>query len=79
MRERIESHFRFFWDNDRTAVLLVKKEYFDSIPLKIKQHIMCKFLFHDIIDKAAFKNFFKIGREFDDDFLYEVAFGFLPR
>lgn len=35
LREDIESHFRYFWDNDRTAVLLEKKEYFDSIPFKI--------------------------------------------
>ena len=35
LRDRIESHFRYFWDNDRTAVLLEKKEYFDSIPFKI--------------------------------------------
>lgn len=35
LRDRIEAHFRYFWDNDRTAVLLEKKEYFDSIPFKI--------------------------------------------
>jgi hypothetical protein len=79
LRDRIESHFRYFWDNDRTAVLLEKKEYFDSIPFKIQEHIMCKFLFQDIIDKAAFKSFFKMGKEFDSNFVYEVAFGFMPR
>ena len=40
---------------------------------------MCKFLFQDIIDKAAFKSFFKMGKEFDSNFVYEVAFGFMPR
>jgi hypothetical protein len=35
LRDRIEAHFRYFWDNDRIAVLLEKKEYFDSIPHKI--------------------------------------------
>ena len=35
LKTRIEAHFRYFWDNDRTAVLLEKKEYFDSIPFKI--------------------------------------------
>lgn len=35
LHEDIETHFRYFWDNDRTAVLLEKKEYFDSIPFKI--------------------------------------------
>lgn len=33
--ERIENHFRYFWDNDRTAVLLENKEYFDCLPFKI--------------------------------------------
>ena len=35
LKTQIENHFRYFWENDRTAVLLEKKEYFDSIPFKI--------------------------------------------
>jgi len=45
LSERIENHFRYFWDHDRTAVLIEKKEYFDCLPFKIQEHIMCKFLF----------------------------------
>jgi hypothetical protein len=40
---------------------------------------MCKFLFQDIFELPAFKSFFKMGREFDDNFVYEIAFGFMPR
>ena len=40
---------------------------------------MCKFLFQDIITLSAFRTFFKMGREFDTNFLFEVAFGFMPR
>jgi hypothetical protein len=40
---------------------------------------MCKFLFQDIITSPAFKSFFKMGKEFDPNFLFEIAFGFLPR
>jgi len=40
---------------------------------------MCKFLFKDIVERAAFKSFFKVGQEFDSDFIYEVSFGFMPR
>jgi len=79
LKDRIEAHFRYFWDNDRTAVLLEKKEYFDSIPFKIQEHIMCKFLFKDIVEKNAFKSFFKVGNDFDSAFIYEVSFGFMPR
>ena len=40
---------------------------------------MCKFLFDDIIEKSALKSFFKLGKEFDSSFVYEVSFGFMPR
>lgn len=79
LKRRIEEHFRYYWDNDRREVLLDKKEYFDSIPFKIQEHIMCKFLFEDIIMNPAFKSFFRPGREFDSNFVYEVSFGFMPR
>lgn len=35
MKDEIERHFKYFWDNDRTAVLREKLEYFESIPFKI--------------------------------------------
>jgi hypothetical protein len=79
LRDAIEMHFNYFWDNDRTAVLLNRKEYFDSIPFYIQEHIMTRFLFADIINITAFRSFFKIGKEFDSNFLYEIAFGFMPR
>jgi hypothetical protein len=60
-------------------VLLEKQEYFDSIPFKIQEHIMCSFLFKDIVDKPAFKTFFWLGQEFDSNFIFEVARGFMPR
>ena len=28
---------------------------------------------------SAFRSFFKAGKEFDTNFLYEIAFGFMPR
>ena len=31
LKKSIESHFRYYWENDRREVLLDKKEYFDSI------------------------------------------------
>lgn len=40
---------------------------------------MCKFLFQDIFELPAFKKFFKTGKEFDDNFVYEISFGFMPR
>lgn len=40
---------------------------------------MTRFLFADIINLTAFRSFFKTGKEFDHNFLYEIAFGFMPR
>jgi hypothetical protein len=79
LKQEIEQHFHHFWENDRVAVLLEKKHYFDSIPFKIQDHIMTEFLFEDLLTKTAFQSFFRTGNEFDDSFTYEIAFGFIPR
>lgn len=60
-------------------MLLEKREYFDAIPHWIQEFIMTHFLFDDIINRPSFKNFFRVGREFDSNFVYQVAFGFMPR
>jgi len=49
------------------------------MPEKIKVHIMCSFLFDDILAKTAFQTFFRCGMEFDNSFSYAIAFGFMPR
>ena len=79
LKREIESHFRYYWEMDRREVLLEKKEYFEAIPHWIQEYIMTKFLFDDIISRPSFRNFFRIGREFDQNFVYQVAFGFMPR
>ena len=40
---------------------------------------MTEFLFEDIFMKSAFKTFFQSGKEFEANFMFEVAFGFMPR
>ena len=54
LKEEIENHFRYFWENDRVASLLEKKQYFDSIPFRIQEHVMTQFLFSDILFRPAF-------------------------
>lgn len=78
MRSKIEQHFKHYWDNDRTAV--VNQEYFERVPYNVKKHIMCKFLFEDVIAKNKnYKNFFRIGNERDANFVYKITYGFMPR
>lgn len=45
LKQRIESHFKYFWRNDRNSVLLEKQHYFDAIPFSIQELIVTKFLF----------------------------------
>lgn len=40
---------------------------------------MTHFLFNDIIIQRGFASFFDVGKEFDSNFVYQVAFGFMPR
>ena len=54
LKAEIENHFQFFWANDRTALLNKKRDTFEQIPLQIQDHIMCQFLFEDILKKTAF-------------------------
>lgn len=37
IREDILKHFNYYWANNRTATLLEKKDYFDSLPRDIKR------------------------------------------
>jgi hypothetical protein len=54
LKTQIEDHFDYFWKNDRTAVLVGQREYFDSIPFKIQDHLLVKFLYNDIYTKPSF-------------------------
>jgi hypothetical protein len=79
LRERVEAHFRYFWENDRTFVLSQRSDYFNTIPLDIQHFIVCNFLFEDILNIKVFEQFFAVGKDFDSNFVYEVCFGFMPR
>ena len=75
----IWNHFRYYWDNDRIAIVLQSKDYFDHIPIHIREYIITKFLFADVLDVGAFSCFFTVGRRYDNEFLYKVSFGLMPR
>jgi len=79
LKERIIQHFRYYWENDRAGVLLSNEEYFFSLSYSIREIILTKFLFSDIFEMTAFKSFFNVGNDFQNSFIYEVSFGFIPR
>ena len=52
-------------------------QYLESLPMKIKTQIMTVYLFQDVFLK--FRRFFKVDTPDEMNFLYDIAFGFLPR
>lgn len=79
LKESIETHFNYYWEHDRVSIILDKREYFDTIPYKIQEHIIVHFAFEDVLTRVCFNHFFRTGIEFDDRFLFDVSFGFIPR
>ena len=54
IREDLERHFNYYWDNNRTSALLEKKEYFDALPRNIKRDLMQKYTYQDILTEKHF-------------------------
>lgn len=54
-----------------------KKEYFDSLPRKIKRYIMRSYLYADVFD--THNKFISSQKNYDESFIYDLAFGFQPR
>lgn len=74
---RIDAHFTYFWANDRLASTSPEDEFMNTLPRSIKRTIMTNYLFQDVFYK--FKEFFNTYENIESKFLYDVAFGFMPR
>lgn len=74
---QIESNFNYYWAQDRLACLNTEDLYLESLPDKIKYQIMSVYLFSDIFKQH--KRFFHAGTDNEARFLYDIAFGFMPR
>lgn len=74
---QIEEHFTYFWGNDRLASISKTDKYLFALPRSIRRTIMINYLFQDVFYK--FRVFFNTFENRESGFLYEVAFGFLPR
>ena len=68
---------RYFWKNYRLASISYDDPYLNSLPKSIKRKIVTDYLFGDIFYK--FKVFFRTSQFPDSKYLYDMAFGFLPR
>ena len=74
---QIEANFSYYWAQDRLACLNTDDQYLEALPKKIKNQIITVYLFSDIFKQ--FKRFFNIESVKDTRFLYDIAFGFMPR
>lgn len=88
MVSQIERHFSYYWANDRLASIAVNDGYLAALPQSIQNQIMNMYLFEDVFFR--YRRMFnlraddsRIGQEIYLDansrFLYDVAFGFMPR
>ena len=75
--DQIEENFSYYWAQDRLTCLNTEEEYLETLPRKIKNQIMTVYLFSDIF--RQFKRFFNVDSAKESRFLYDVAFGFMPR
>lgn len=77
----IENNFRYYWGKDRLACVNSKnseEEYLFPLPRKIKNQIVTVYMFSDVFNQ--FKRFFFIvDSKNQSKFLYDCAFGFMPR
>ena len=54
-------------------------EFLKLIPDKTRDYILTDFLFKDIISAPHFQSFLSAGKQIDNNFCYELSFGFIPR
>ena len=74
---QIEQNFSYYWAQDRLTCLNTDDHYLEALPRKIKNQIMTVYLFSDVF--IQFKRFFKVNTSNETKFLYDIAFGFMPR
>ena len=75
--KQIHLHFKHYWANSRTRQVQRDNEFMMELPKSIKRAIIVHFLFDDIF--YNFRSFFKPEKYKDSKFLYDVAFGLMPR
>ena len=74
---QINQHFKYFWTNNRLKQVQKDNEFINALPSSIKRGIIVHYLFDDIF--YNFRIFFNPQKYKDSKFLYDVAFGLLPR
>jgi len=77
LMKQIHSHFKYYWANNRIRQVQRDNDFMILLPTSIKRAIIVHFLFDDIF--YNFRTFFKPEKYKDSKFLYDVAYGLMPR
>jgi len=77
LMKQIHQHFKYFWANNRILQVNKDNEFISALPRSVKRAIIVHFLFDDIF--YNFRSFFNPEKYKDSKFLYDVAFGLMPR
>lgn len=74
---QIESHFSYYWANDRIAFMDSEQDYLHPLPMRIKNQIMNIYLFKDVF--ISFPRFFSIEQSIEQKYLFDISLGLMPR
>ena len=77
LMKQIHVHFKYYWANNRIINVQKDNEFIGQFPKSIRRAIIVHFLFDDIF--YNFRQFFNPEKNKDSKFLYDVAFGLMPR
>lgn len=85
LRDKIDKHFNFFWENDRLCGLNPEDEYLQNMPNQLRMQLV-NYLFEDVF--KMFRSFFHKSQfvrqangslpSESEEFYYEVVFMLLP-
>jgi hypothetical protein len=75
--KQILRHFKHYWQNNRLKQVSKDIEFLGMLPAQIKKSVLVHFLFDDIF--YNFRYFFNPMKHKDSNFLYDVAYGLMPR
>ena len=77
LMKEIHNHFKYYWTHNRIKQVTKDNEYIRGLPKNLKRAIILHFLFDDIF--YNFRDFFNPTKYKGSGFLYDVAFGLMPR
>jgi len=73
----INQHYKYYWENNRLSQIENDNEFLKFLPTQMRRSIVIHYLFDDIF--YSFRFFFNPQKNKESKFLYDVAFGLLPR